>query len=118
MATIPIYFLFKTSPKEITAPAITTFGIIIGLFLSIIIFTLIYNKYKGMNEEININKENINEIKKHLNFKELFSNMDVRLKVLEKLLNKKGYLDIDPRWIMLALMAVLLILFLRQMGVI
>jgi len=118
LTTIPVYFLFKTSPKEITSSTLTIFGIIIGVVISITIFTIIYNKYKEMNEEIKNNKENINEIKKHLNFKDIFTKMDTRLRVIERLMDRKGQINIDPRWIMLGFLIILVILFLRQIGVI
>ena len=58
-------------------------------------------------------------IKRSLNFKELFDAVDVRLRVLEKLMErKKGQLGIDPRVLWWILILILLYLFLKSIGVV
>ncbi len=99
-------------------------GIIIGLGVFSMIFTSIYSNWAKTRKDINTNSENISlltkeikEIKKSILVKERFDTMDVRLKVLEKLLkNKKG--QIDPRIIILIIMIILLIIYLRLIGII
>lgn len=96
-------------------------GIIIGLGVFSMIFTSIYSNWTKMRKDINTNSENISlltkEIKKSILVKERFDTMEIRLKVLEKLLkNKKG--QIDPRIIILIIMIILLIIYLRLIGVI
>lgn len=121
---VPIYFLLKTTPKEVTSQVLITFGIIVGLVSLIFIFSFIYSKYKKMCNDIKINKDDMKEIRKDLNFMELFNNMDKRISVLERLFDKliskskRGNFVIDPRIIMWLLLIFLLFLFLRQMGII
>lgn len=100
-AAIPVYFLFKTSPKEITNQALIIFGIMVGVFILTIIFSFVYNKYKKMSEDIQYNKNAMEEIKKDLNMKDVFSKFDVRLGIIEglfKMKNKRGSFAIDPRY--------------------
>lgn len=120
-ALIPIYFLFKTTPSQITSTAVVIFGIIIGVIILIVIFSFIYQRYKNMSNGIINNKNELNEIKKDLNFKELFNQLDVRVRVLEQLLkmnNKKRGKEgqIDPRIIGWIILIILVILFLRQIS--
>ena len=62
----------------------------------------------------------IEEMQKALKVKELFNNMEIRLNVVEKLLdklyNKRGQLNIDPRIILWILLIILLLLFLKSIG--
>ncbi|MBI2629991.1 hypothetical protein HYW76_02730 [Candidatus Pacearchaeota archaeon] len=118
-AAIPIYFLLKTSPKEITYQALIYTGIIIGVVIFIIFLYFIRGRYKKMCNDIDINNKNIEDVRRDLNFNELFSKMDVRLRVLEELFkrkNKKGQFVIDPRIILWILLLILLYLFLKSVG--
>ena len=71
-----------------------------------------------MSNDLRDNKRDVNEIKKSLNYHNLFNEMDVRVKVIERLfdkINKKG--QIDPRIIFIIIMLILLYLFLKSIGV-
>ena len=61
----------------------------------------------------------MNEINKSLKPDEFYNNMEVRLRVLEKLSEKKGkkaQTGIDPRIIYWILLLILLILLLKSIG--
>ena len=116
---IPLYFLFVISPKQITTQVLVIFGIIIGTIFFTIFLIWVRDKYKKMINDIENNKKELEEIKKDLNFKELFNKMDIRLSVIEELMKnqkrgKRG--QVDPRWIAIIILIILLILFLRQVG--
>ena len=69
-----------------------------------------------MNENINRNHNEINKIKTSLNYHQLYSNMDKRLSVIEHILkNKRG--SIDPRILFWILIAILLYLLLKSVGI-
>ncbi|MBS3091961.1 hypothetical protein J4466_00930 [Candidatus Pacearchaeota archaeon] len=110
---IPTIFFIISSPDKITNQTLIIFGIIV---LSIIIgsfLTYLYSRWKRMSKEIE-------EMQKALKVKELFNNMEIRLNVVEKLLdklyNKRGQLNIDPRIILWILLIILLLLFLKSIG--
>lgn len=74
--------------------------------------------------KINSNEKEIIEINKKLDSEMKFNNIDKRLSILEKLeeLNtkkkKKGQLSLDPRIVILIILAVLMYLYLKALGVI
>lgn len=114
---IPVIFFFITSSEEIKSQTYIIFGIIIFVSMGIGGITYIVTKWKIMGKDIGDTKKEIDEIKKDLNFKELWNSMDVRMRVLESLIkkNKKGQ-SIDPRILMWILLAILLYLFLKSIG--
>ena len=72
-----------------------------------------------MTKDIKDTKRELEDVKKDLNFKEMYNKMEVRLSVLEKLLEKllkgkKG--QIDPRIIIWIILLILLFLFLKSIG--
>jgi len=72
----------------------------------------------NIKQEIENQKKTIEDIEKNLKFKELFDNMNNRIKVVEELLrmNKKGSSNMDPRIIMIVILIILFVLFLRSIG--
>jgi hypothetical protein len=112
---IPTIIFILSSPENITPIAIIIFSAI-GIFLLIALFSFyFYSRWKNLCDEIDKNKKENQEIKKSLNLNKLFNDMDIRLKVLEKLIiNKKA--QIDPRILLWVIIAILLYLFLKTMG--
>lgn len=114
---IPTIFFFVQSPNNVSTSSYIIFGIII-LFIIISSFLFyFFNRWKVLNNDVN-------RIKRDLNIKELYNNMDVRLKVVESLLDKlviksnskKGQFNIDPRIIFWILLILLILLFLKSVG--
>ena len=119
VSIVPIYFLFKTSPTEITGSAFIIFGTIIGI---IVITLAVFNGYKYYHEikdDVRKNKNELAEIQKDLNSKKQFDEMEIRLRVVESLLSKgkKGEL-LEFKIIVSIILIILLLLFLRVMKVI
>lgn len=116
---IPSIFFFMTSSEKIKIQTYIIFGIIILALIIGGIISYFISKWKKMGKDIYHVKKDINEMKKDLNFKELWNNMEVRLRVLENILfnkkNKKGQ-SIDPRIILWILLGILLYLFLKSIG--
>jgi len=116
---IPTISLLITSPEEIKTQTYIIFGIIVLVLVIGGFTTYIISRWKKMNKDIHYNKIEMEDIKKDLNFKELWNSIDVRLKVLENMMlykkNKRGQ-AIDPRIIMWILLAILIYLFLKSMG--
>jgi hypothetical protein len=122
-AAVPIYFLFFTTTKDITVQALITFGIIIGIFIIGAIFLFVRDKYKKICNDIDTNKTEIGEMKKNLDFKEMFYKIDKRLSkvegIFEKIhfkIDKKG--NLDPSIVIWIALLLLFLLFLRYMGII
>jgi hypothetical protein len=115
---IPVVSLLIASPEEIPPQTYIIFGIIVLVFIVGGVITHIISRWKGMTKEISNTKKEMDDIKKDLNFKELWNKMDVRLTILEKMFDKKNKRgqSIDPRIIIWMLLGVLLYFFLRSMG--
>jgi len=127
---IPVYIILKSSPQDVTTPILVIFGTILGVFILGIIFNFIYSRYKKAITDINENEQNLkllrdemHQIRKDLNFERMHNSLDVRLRVIETLLddrnkgNKKGQLGMDPRLVIWIILLILLILFLKQAGI-
>jgi len=112
---IPLIIFIVSSPEMITSSLIIAFSAI-GIFLLVFSFLIYFiSKFKEVGDNLRKNNQDIQEIKKSLKYKDLFKDMDVRLKVLETL-GKKG--QIDPRIIYWILILILLYLFLKVAGVV
>lgn len=115
---IPSIFFVISAPETIKLQSIIIFGIIVVVVIVASISYILYQGYRKMFKDIQDNKKEIFEMKKSLNFKSLFDSMDVRLRVIEKLLDKKNKrAQIDPRIIWILLLLLLLYLFLKSVGV-
>ena len=115
---IPIMFFFISSPEEITIQTTIIFGVIILFILIGSFLYYIYVKWQNMNYNIHKNKAEIEKIRESLNIKELYNNMNTRIKLLEfsnKIKNRKAQI-IDPRIIFWILLIILLLLFLNSIG--
>lgn len=114
---IPIYFIIRSTPSEINSQALITFGVIIAVAIIAIIYSYLYNVYKNIVTDIKNNKEDVTQIKKDLNFKEIIHLMDTRIAVVENLAKqitgntKKG--QIDPRIAIILILLILLYLFFK-----
>lgn len=116
---VPTIFFIISASDEIKIQSIIIFGIISIIVIILSFSYLIYRGYRRMFNDFKENKRDINEIKKSLNYHNLFNEMDVRLRVIEKLFemkNKKGQF-IDPRIIWIIVLLILLYLFLKSIGV-
>ncbi len=115
---IPAVFFIISATDKIQIQSLIIFGIMVA---SIIIFSVIYFVYQIYKRElydIEINKKDIFEIRKSLNSKKLFDDMDVRIKVLERLTERKNKrAQIDPRIVWIIVMLILLYLFLKSIGI-
>jgi len=70
-------------------------------------------------KNIEIIKKDLNIVKGKLNFKEDVAKLNTRLSIIKALLkmkNKRG--QIDPRWILIVIILILLYLFLKSKGLI
>ena len=116
---IPAISFILSAPDEIKIQSIIIFGIISVIVIVISFGYLIYKGYKKIFNDLKENKRDINEIKKSLNYHSLFSDMDVRLRVIETLLGKKNRKGqfIDPRIIWIIILLILIYLFLKSIGV-
>lgn len=112
---IPLFSIVRTSYKEISAQQYIIF---IGMILFIVIGFILYSfhsKWSQMKSSIESNTRKIISIKKDINFKELYNNMEKRLSILEALRNsKRGQLD--PRLPFIIILSLLLYLFLKSSG--
>ncbi|HLC31732.1 MAG TPA: hypothetical protein VJK51_03615 [Candidatus Nanoarchaeia archaeon] len=116
---IPVFFFFISSPEEITFQTILIFGLISVLLLVGSIGYYLRGRWRMMHDLLMKHGRETEHIKRSLNFKELFDAVDVRLRVLEKLMErKKGQLGIDPRVLWWILILILLYLFLKSIGVV
>ena len=116
--TIPTVIFILTASDNIRAQSINIFGIIAIITIGFYVIYLMYKGYGNLRNDVQNNKKEITDIKKSLNYKELFDNMNVRVKVLEELIkryNKKG--QIDPRIIYIIIMLILLYLFLKSVKI-
>ena len=114
IVTIIIFYVQRPEnikPETIIISVIIIIFSIIGLFL-----IYIWSELRGLTKSITENKMAIKDINKSLNFNRLYNKMDVRLKVIEKLLNKKGQAGIDPRILYWILLIILLLLLLKSVG--
>ena len=115
--TILLFYIQK--PENITPLTIILSVTIISF--SVIGFLIIYiwSKWRDLVKKVIENKKEMNEINKSLKPDEFYNNMEVRLRVLEKLSEKKGkkaQTGIDPRIIYWILLLILLILLLKSIG--
>lgn len=109
--------------EEASSQTYILFGIIVIIvFLGLGAISII-NKWSDMNKRISNNSTEVDEIQKSLNTHKLYNDMDKRMQVLEKLFdklvipkNKKGQ-GIDPRILFWIILIILLILFLKSIGV-
>jgi len=113
---IPTITFLISSPEKITPAMITIFAFI-GIFLLIFyIYSNIKPKWAFLTKNLLQNNREIEEIKNSLKQNVLYNDMDVRLRVIENLLkNKRG--QIDPKIIFWILLAILLYLFLKSIGI-
>ncbi len=125
IAGASLYFMLKTAPKETATQTLIIFGTIMLFFVVIIIYGYISSRYKRMCDNIKSNSDDLKDIKKDLNFKELFNKMDKRLSTIEGLfekinfkINKKGQMSIDPRIVLWIIMLILFYMFLKSLGII
>lgn len=105
----------ETSANQ-TATLLLFFGI---LFYVVIIYTAmnITEKVRSYLDKINWNKANIEKLNKKMETEKKFNEMDKRISNLEFLRGiKKG--QIDPRWIFIAILFVLIYLYLRSLGIV
>ena len=117
---VPLFVFIQTSSEQVKTQTYIIFGIIIlvlviGFFLNYIIV-----RWSKVSKDINTTKEEIENMKKVLDLNETFNHIDVRLSVLEALVtmkkNKKGQ-TIDPRFVFIILLLILLYLFLKSAGI-
>lgn len=115
---VPFYFFIVTSPEEIRIQTYIIFiGTLIVLIISVFII-YIYSRWMNLIRNVNNSKTQIQDIKRNLNLKDLFSSIDKRLIMLEMVARKKGKkAQIDPRVIVWIVLLILLILFLKSIGI-
>jgi quinol-cytochrome oxidoreductase complex cytochrome b subunit len=120
---ITLFSFFFTSSEEIPPQTYIIFGIIVVVILLGFFIFAIIQKWNGMNSKITGNQEQISEFQKSLNTKKLYDDMDKRISILENLINKlflgknkKGQ-AIDPRILFWILLIILLLLFLKSIGI-
>lgn len=118
---IPSYFLFMTSPDEIKNQMIIVFTSIIIILIIGTVISYIYNQWIRLNHNVKINKNKIEKLEKDLKGVELSFKLDKRIAIMEnlidKFINKKAQLQIDPRIIIWIALIILLLLFLKTAGV-
>ena len=117
--TIPVASFLITAPEDIKIQSLILFGIMAVATIIFSVVYIIYSGYRRILRDMEDNRKEVHEIKKSLNLHDLFNAMDVRLKVVEKLLDKKNKRAqiIDPRIIWIIIMLILLYLFLKSVGV-
>ena len=119
---IPLYFFYITSPDEIRNQAVIVFiGISIVLLISIPIIYF-YSQWSFLIRKVLQNSNEIKKLEKDL--KDIISSFELekRLSIMEKLIgniikNKRSQIRIDPRIIIWIILIILLLLFLKTMGV-
>ena len=92
-------------------------------FLAIVFYTGIFyviyyysKRIKGYIRQIQDNTDSINKIKDDLKVEKIFHTLEKRISLLEALKNKKA--EIDPLWVLFALLLVLFYLYLRSLGLV
>ena len=115
---IVLYFQFKDPQTSI----ILFFGII-GLILLYFILSYPLSSFVKKMKQINYNTHLIHETKKDLNnLKDKFelrgeiSDLKSKMNLLEKITKNKKAQIIDPRWIIIGLIILLVLLYLRSKG--
>ncbi len=107
-----IITLYFQSEKETSLESILFFGIIIV----VILFYFIYIYTKDKLNEIDKNTEKIVKLEDKVNYMKQIYELDKRVSLLEK--QKKRKAHIDPRVVFIIILAILLYLYLKSLGVI
>jgi len=106
----------KTIKDQVNS--IIYFIAIIG-YISLLYGTVwISKKVRSYIDEINNNKQEIQDIKDKMNTEKKFNEIDKRLSILEFFnKNRKGQIPINPKWFFLIILLVLFYLYLRSLGI-
>ncbi len=114
---IPLILTFTQSFGKIDPQTFIYLGIVIGVALMGIAFAFVYDNWAKIRADVNMNKNDVQELKKSLNFKNVFDGVNTRLKVMETLFkDKKGeFTLVDPRIVITILLLIFLYLFLKSL---
>lgn len=115
---IPAIFFYLTSSEEIKTQTYVIFGVMAVVLLLGVFMIYIISKWKQMVKDIKLTKSELGDIKKELNFKDMWNKMEIRLNVLEALYkkDKRGQV-LNPYVIWWILILILLYLFLKSIGI-
>lgn len=117
LATI-IFQIFppKTSIDQVRS--VIYFLAILG-YIGILYFVMwVTDRIKSYVDQINKNKQDIQDIKDKMSIEKHFNDIEKRLSVIEALYkNRKGRFAIDPKWIFLIILLILFYLYLRSLGI-
>ena len=89
-------------------------------YIGILYFVMwIMDRIKSYTDQINKNKQDIQNIKEEMKIEKHFNEIEKRLSILEALRkNKKGRgLGVDPKWIFIIILLILFYLYLRSLGI-
>ena len=89
-------------------------------YIGILYFVMwVTDRLKSYIDQINKNKQDIQDIKEAMSIQKNFIEIEKRLAVLEALRkNKKGRgFAIDPKWVFLIILLILFYLYLRSLGI-
>lgn len=119
LATIIFQIFPPKTPVDQVRSAIY-FLAILG-YIGILYFVMwVTDKLKYYFDQINKNKQDIQELKEKMDTEKHFNEIEKKLYVLEALFKKKkgrGFV-IDPKWIFLIILLILFYLYLKSIGII
>ena len=85
----------------------------VGIYFT---YTFFWSKLKRYIFLIEQGNKRINELERSLKYKDDFYQLEKRLSLVEMRMGKKG--QVDPKWVFLTIIILLLILYLKSQGVV
>jgi arsenate reductase-like glutaredoxin family protein len=117
LITISLFYL--EDPENISSVTIAIFVTIISISMISAIVAYILSGWEKISKKVKDNKLTLERIDKSLKLKELYTDMEKRMSILEKIFefkNKKAQTGIDPRIIFWVILAILLLLLAKSLG--
>lgn len=115
IAVIAIYF--QINPPQTATDKQTSlilFSALLLIFTISYFFINIFKNIKANEQQIDMNTSELRKIKEQMKFDSKLNDLDKRISIFERIMNKRG--ELDPRVVLIAIMLVLLYLYLRSLG--
>jgi len=113
--TIYLQIFPPQNTKNQTSALILFLGIL-GYIGIVYVITNIIGKIKSYLDRIEKNEKDIQEINKKIDAEKRYNEIDKRVSIMERLMNKKG--QINAQWIFIIILLILLYLYLRSLGIV
>ncbi len=118
---IATYFQTKTSDNNTSSSTLIVFGILVGVVVLSFVVTWFVSKYKEISLLLKENSKEMQETRKQIRQEKRFIEIEKKLAVLDAVSNskrkdKKG--QIDPRFLLVIIILIILFVYLNQIGVV